>query len=257
MRASWNDFRVSEPEKYELKKVSYGAFPEQEIYLALPKGKKNFPVVVWYHGGGLTGGERECPFRLWNGEYATAEVRYRLSGSQFKGTDSLQDAVKALAWVIEHIASCGGDPAKIFVGGMSAGAYLAAMVGMAPHLLGESGHDFRKLAGLLIISGQMTTHFQIKEDLGYEHRMFRPVIDELAPLYYASPEVPPCIFVTGDFGLDMPARAEENAFLAATLRVLGHKDAEHFSLRGHDHGGAFESCGYLILRFMDRILKGL
>lgn len=29
-----------------------------------PKGKTNAPTVVWFHGGGLTGGKREIPNEL-------------------------------------------------------------------------------------------------------------------------------------------------------------------------------------------------
>ena len=29
-----------------------------------PKNINNFPTIVWFHGGGLTGGEKEIPFAL-------------------------------------------------------------------------------------------------------------------------------------------------------------------------------------------------
>ncbi len=256
MRTAWDDIAFLNQDLYEYEIRDYGTFPDQKIYLSLPKNKRNFPVIVWYHGGGLSGGERECPLSLWNGEYAIAEVRYRLSGKEFKGTDCIEDAAKSLAWILKELSAFGGDPEKVLVGGMSAGCYLAAMVGMAPHLLGGYGFDFWKIAGLVLVSGQMSTHFQIKEDLGYTRKNANPVIDEYAPMFYASAEIPPCIFVTGGFGTDMPARAEENAFFAAVLRSLGHKDAEHFALCGHNHGGSFDSCDFLINQFIQRILNG-
>ena len=33
--------------------------------------------------------------------------------------------------------------------------------------------------------------------------------------------------------------------------------AQHYALGGHDHGGAFESCGWLCAQFVSRILKGV
>lgn len=255
MKGKWDDFMSQGSGSFRLQEISYGEHPDQKIYLSLPKERTDFPLIVWYHGGGMTGGEREFPDDLLNGEYGLAEVRYRLSGKEFKSVDSLADAARALAWVMQHAASLGGDPAKIFVGGISAGAYLAAMVGMAPHLLREYACDHREIAGLVLVSGQMGVHFQMKADLGYPQGMWYPVIDEYAPLYYASAELPPVIFISGDFGCDMPTRAEENAYFASVLRALGHKDVRHYPLSGHTHYGAFRSCGWLCAQFIERIRK--
>lgn len=255
MHADWDGFMTSGNDKFHLKIVSYGEDPEQKIHLSIPKGRKGFPVIVWYHGGGLVGGGREIPDSILNGDFGIAEVRYRLSGKKHNSLDSIEDAGTVLAWVFEHAGSLGGDPEKIFVGGMSAGAYLAALVGMDPHILEKHGFDHRKIAGLMLVSGQMGTHFQVKADLNYPHALWHPVIDEYAPMYYASPDLPPSIFITGDFGCDMPTRAEENAYFASALRAMGHKDARHYVLGGRDHSGAFESCGYLCRQFVQRILK--
>ena len=257
MYGEWKDFMSSGNGKYHLKEVSYGDDPIQKICLSLPKEKKSFPMIVWYHGGGLIGGVRDFPDALMNGEFGVAEVCYRLSGEKYKATDSVEDAAKSLAWVLEHVESLGGESDKIFVGGMSAGSYLAAMVGMAPQLLGKYGFDHKKLAGLLLMSGQMSAHFQLKADLNYPQPTWYPVLNEYAPLYYASPDLPPCIFVTGDFGLDMPTRAEENAYFASVLRAIGHKDAHHYPLSGHDHPSVIESCAWLCHQFILRILKGM
>lgn len=257
MNGKWNDFMLQQNVPFSLKEISYGEYPDQKIYFSLPQNTNSFPVIVWYHGGGMVGGERDLPDELLNGKYGIAEVRYRVSNGQFNSVDSIEDAVRALAWTMEHAAGLGGDPSKIFVGGISAGAYLAAMAGMAPHLLGKYGHDHRKIAGLILVSGQMSTHYQLKTDLGYPHRMWHPVIDEYAPIYYASADLPPVIFVTGDFGCDMPTRAEENAYFASVLRALGHKDARHYSLGGHDHCGVSRNSGWLYVQFIDRLLKSL
>lgn len=255
MKGEWKEFRNERPELYTQRIVRYGDWEQQEIYLTLPKGKTHFPFVIWFHGGGMTGDFRECPSGFWNGEYGTAEVRYRTSGEKFKSTDSLDDGAKSTAFLLEHLPEYGGDPRCVFLGGMSAGAYLAAMVGMAPDLLKKYGRSRAEIAALLLVSGQMTTHFQLKLDLKYRQSAYEPVIDEYAPLFYASREVPPVIFVSGESGLDMPARPEENAFLAATLRSLGHSCARHYALPGHDHGGAFASCDTLLLNFMEEIRK--
>lgn len=255
MVGTWQELEKNCPAGYTLRKIAYGTHEQQEIYLTLPVGKKDFPLVIWLHGGGLTGDERQYPRELWNGEYAAAEIRYRTSGGPFTGLDSLADSVEATAYILGHLSEIGAAPEKIFLGGLSAGGWLGAMIGMNPELLGKYGFDNKCFAGLLLVAGQMTTHFQLKRDLGYASTDYEPVIDQYAPLRYASRDVPPVIFITGAPGLDMPARAEENAFMAATLRSLGHPDAEHYALPEHDHFGSFCSCDYLLLKFMDRILN--
>ena len=111
-----------------------------------------------------------------------------------------------------------------------------------------------RAAGLLLISGQMTTHFQVKADLGYPGEQFAPVIDALAPMRYCSKHLPPMLLVTGESPLEMPARTEENAFMAASCRALGHPKCEHYILGGHDHGSCVDSCDHLALRFIDEVL---
>jgi len=44
-----------------------------------PKHVKNFATIVWFHGGGLTGGSKEIPKALMDKGYAVIGVGYRLS----------------------------------------------------------------------------------------------------------------------------------------------------------------------------------
>lgn len=44
-----------------------------------PADRKGFPTVVWFHGGGLTGGRREIPKALCVKGFAVVGVDYRLA----------------------------------------------------------------------------------------------------------------------------------------------------------------------------------
>lgn len=256
MLENWKSFFQLQPGKYDFSKVSYGrGLPKQELYLGIPKGKKGFPTIVWFHGGGLVGDGADVPMKVPNGEYAAVGVRYRLSDGHDTGLDSLEDAVLSVVWVLEHIREYGGDPERVFLGGTSAGAWLAAMVGMNPQLLAKYGYDNRKFLGLMLVSGQMGTHFQLKIDLKYKKESWAPVIDEYAPLNYVSKDLPPILLITGEPGLDMPTRVEENAYLAACLREVGHPDVRHCILGGHAHGIVHLSSDMLLLEFIDRQLR--
>ena len=61
-----------------------------------PVGKTGFSTVVWYHGGGLTGGQREIPEALKDKGLAVVGVEYRLSPA-VKVADCVDDAAAAAA----------------------------------------------------------------------------------------------------------------------------------------------------------------
>ena len=170
--------------------LRYGAHERQTIRCRVPRGAKGSPVIVWFHGGGLVNGSYECPQMLFNGRFLIAEPLYRFS-PEATPPEILEDAAAAVGLLWKQLDELGGDRNKLFLGGISAGAWLSAMLGMDPDRLAPFGIDIRKLAGLLLVSGQMTTHFQLKADLEYPGDRFRPVIDRYAPLHFVAKELAP------------------------------------------------------------------
>ncbi|MBT2407537.1 MULTISPECIES: alpha/beta hydrolase [unclassified Streptomyces] len=87
-------------------------------------------AIVWLHGGGFVFGDldTEHPWaaRLAEGSGAVViSVGYRHS-PEHRFPAALDDAYAVLTWAAEHAAELGIDPARIAVGGHSAGAGLAA-----------------------------------------------------------------------------------------------------------------------------------
>ncbi len=130
-----------------------------------PKNINNFPTIVWFHGGGLTGGEKEIPFALKEKGFAVVGVNYRLS-PKVKAPEYIDDAAAAVAWVFKNIKNYGGDTSLIFVSGYSAGAYLTNMIGLDKKYLAKHNIDANNIAGLISLSGQAITHFTIREERG-------------------------------------------------------------------------------------------
>jgi|GEM_PF-2662827 len=103
------------------------------ITLPDPAPKKPVPVVVFYHGGGWSGGTREdmmsrCPLVTQLG-YVGASVEYRLSAvAPFPA--QIQDCKCAVRYLRANAAKYGIDPDRIAVWGCSAGGHLAAMMGL-------------------------------------------------------------------------------------------------------------------------------
>ncbi len=223
-------------------KEFYETHPENgercALDLTLPEGHSGFATIVWFHGGGLTGGVKHTPMELTLDPVhpnAVVACGYRLADPQgTPGITCLEDAAAALAWVIRHIAEYGGDPRKIFVSGHSAGAYLTCMLGMDPRWLQAQGCDYRQIRGLIPISGQCITHFTLRAERGIP--MEQPLCDDLAPLYYVgTPNLPPILLTTGDSELEMCGRQEENAYFCRMLKLNGHQDVRHRTFQGYGH----------------------
>lgn len=119
--------------------------PQSEdcLYLNIwaPEDAGPFPVFVWIHGGGFTGGRAFEP--IYDGTDFAREgivsisVAYRLGvfgfldyepllGQPYAGTanNGLHDLITALSWIQENVHAFGGDPNRVTIGGESAGAKL-------------------------------------------------------------------------------------------------------------------------------------
>ena len=220
-----------------------------------PKDKKNYTVFVWFHGGGISAGKKHLfPREFPEKGIGVVAVNYRLS-PKIKANEAIWDAAEAVAWVLGNIEKFGGDPKRVFIGGHSAGAYLAGMVGFDPQYLEKFGYKNTDLAGMCLISGQMTTHFRVKSDLKYSGGQFLPVIDKYAVLSFVENDISPLLIVTGDDELEWPCRVAENRLLIASVKKIGKSPlARMFVLGGYGHDCAKPSAG-LIYNFISDCLK--
>lgn len=214
-----------------------------------PAGEKGYATVVWFHGGGLRGGERFIPAELQEQGLAVVAVNYRLS-PKVKCPVYIDDAAAAVAWVFKHIAEYGGDPAKIFVSGHSAGGYLTSMVGLDTRWLAKYDVDANDIAGLIPFSGHAITHFTMRKERGIPGT--QPIVDEWAPLYHVRADAPPLVLITGDRELELLGRYEENAYLMRMMKVAGHEQTVLYELQGFDHGGMDKPAHSILLKHVKK-----
>jgi acetyl esterase len=95
------------------------------------------PLLVYFHGGGYVIGDVEsydglARFFAAEGGIAVLSVEYRL-GPEHRFPRAHEDAFAAFAWAQREAAALGVDPARIAVGGDSAGGGLAASLGAFAH----------------------------------------------------------------------------------------------------------------------------
>ena len=139
--------------------IAYGPLPRERLDIYTPAAAKpaaGWPVVVFFYGGSWTSGER-ADYRFVGAALAargvlTLVADYRLY-PEVRYPDFLRDSALALAWGLDQAARLGGDPARLFVMGHSAGGYNAAMLALDPRWLAATGHRPQELAGWIGLAG--------------------------------------------------------------------------------------------------------
>ena len=111
------------------------------------------PVMLWIHGGGFTEGDASTlidPEYLLDEDVVFVSVQYRLgllgffaveNSTELNGNLGLKDQQEAMRWVQRNIAFFGGDPSKVTIFGVSAGA-----VSVHSHILSPSARGLFRAA---------------------------------------------------------------------------------------------------------------
>ena len=76
-----------------------------------PTDRQDAPVVVWFHGGGIEGGEKHIDPQLRNSGLVVVAANYRLL-PKAPIDDILDDAAAAVAWTYKNIAKYNGSIAR-------------------------------------------------------------------------------------------------------------------------------------------------
>lgn len=98
----------------------------------LPEQHQGAPLLVFYHGGGFVVGDLDthdeaCRLLCHYGRMQVLSIDYRLA-PEYPAPAAVDDCIAALKWAKAHAAELGADPARICVGGDSAGGNLSAVV---------------------------------------------------------------------------------------------------------------------------------
>ncbi|MGN1345233.1 MAG: alpha/beta hydrolase, partial [Eubacteriales bacterium] len=204
--------------------IAYRAFPECRMDFYIPKGNaEKTPMYLHFHGGGLESGTRREPYILELAErygIAVASADYRMYPNA-RFPEFIEDAAAACAYVVQKAA---GKYPKIFVGGSSAGAYLAMMLYFAPDYLASVGLRAENFAGFVLDAGQPTTHFNVLRERGLDPRAVR--VDEASALYFVDRPIqnpadkPPMLVINAE--RDMENRREQTMLLLGVMKTFGY-----------------------------------
>jgi acetyl esterase/lipase len=149
------------------KDISYDKTPcsnpaKHRLDLFLP-AKAGFATVIFFHGGGLTFGDKDQTFGPADvyanfGRYlatrgiGAAVVNYRLI-PEVSWNEQLTDVGRSVAWVQRNIKTYGGKPDALFLSGYSAGGQLASRVALDPKIWWSCEVDIGLIRGVMIVSG--------------------------------------------------------------------------------------------------------
>lgn len=217
-----------------------------------PEDMKDVPVVVWFHGGGLTGGNKHIPQELENSGHVVVAVNYRLL---HKATidETIDDAAAAVAWAFANAEKYNGSSKKIFVSGHSAGGYLTDMIGLEKKWLSKYGIDADNIVALLPFSGQCITHYALREPKGIGP--LQATIDEYAPLTHIRKDAPPIVIISGDREMELFGRYEEQAYFWRMLKLCGHPDVTLYEMQGFNHGDMASPAFHVMKDHIKRLLE--
>lgn len=157
--------------------------PKRQLDLYLPGGR-DFPIVVFVHGGGWAWGDRTQSFGgadvyrnigrfLASKGIGAAVIGYRLVWP-LDWQSQVGDVARAVAWVQAQAGPRGGARNRIFLMGHSAGAQLAARVATDPAWLEREGGTPAGICGVVAVSGA-----------GYDLGDIDTYRDGFDPLYFA------------------------------------------------------------------------
>ena len=242
--------------------VEYARVDGQRLMLDLhmparpPEGRRSPPLVVWVHGGAWRSGSRnDMPLGgLVERGYAVASVDYRLSTTA-RFPAQVHDIKAAVRFLRARRRAYGYDAAAVAVAGNSAGAHLAALVGVTnghPDLEGTVGDNLSErsdvqavislygMSNLTTILAQSTPHGlgvrvpALQLLLGAQPQDMPDLARLASPVFHVDPRDPPLLLIHGDQDPQTPVNQ--------SLELQGRYEALKLPCRlvvlhGSAHGG--------------------
>jgi len=179
---------------------------KHKLDLYLPKDKKNFPVMIFLHGGFWRSGDRSW-YALLGNRFAKAGIgvvvpSYRLMPKN-PHPAQIEDAAAAFAWVHSRIHEYGGDATRIYLTGHSAGGHLASLLALEPAYLKKYDISPAAIRGVASMSGVYNVGTL---------REFQAADDDPSPIHHVHPQAPPFLltYCQWDY-LDLPKQARDFA----------------------------------------------
>jgi acetyl esterase/lipase len=209
-------------DQFELTRdLPYGAGARQRLDVYRPRAAaRPAPVIVFLYGGRWQSGSKD-EYRLLGDALTRRGVvavvpDYRLY-PEVRFPAWVEDGARAVRWVRDNIARFGGDPARIFVAGHSAGAHTVALLALDGHYLRDAGVPAGAVRGFVSLAGPVATTWtaaDVRALMGP-----REGWPATYPATHVGAKGPPLLLLHGS--KDRTVSVENSVRLAARLRERG------------------------------------
>lgn len=216
--------------------VAFGDHPQQRLlaYRPAEPAETPLPVLVFFHGGGWHSGRPEdyaFVARNFAPEgFVVVTAGYRLNADG-RYPAMLEDGAAALRWVRDNAADLGGDPARIYLMGHSAGAYNAVMLALDPQWLASEGLPPDTIKGAIGLAGPYD-FYPFDTDSSRNAFGHAAAPETTQPIMFVRADAPPLLLATGSE--DTIVRPRNSVALARALTAAG-RPSEPVVFEGMDH----------------------
>ncbi len=248
--------------------LAYGKDAKQRLDVYAPRGAAGAPVVVFFHRGEWTKGDKSevsyKPKFLNEQGIVLVSANYRLS-PDVTHPAHIRDVAAAVRWVYDHAAEFGGSPQKIVVMGHSAGCHLVALLALDPRYLADVKLRPSDLRGVVAWSGgAYDLVAKVKAGGSYAPYIRQAFGDSEAAWRDASPmahvgdakPLPPFLFASVQAGSDSHQAAAQLAGLIKDAKgrasVVVLEDRTHASAN-HLLGARDDMTGATLLDFIREV----
>ena len=221
--------------------LPYGDHHLQRYNVFAPRGARDAPVLVFWHGGGWTNGYRDyatfmAPHVTRLGMVLVAPS-YRLAPAHPLPA-AFEDGLALLNVLTRNIAALGGVPDRLYLSGHSAGGHLATLVALRTAEQRNAGLPEKAIRGCLPISGIMDLYHPAPPPASLEERVYTMVLrtpeedSVMSPLCWTVGNRLPMLLSYGERDSERVIRS--NRRLLAMLRLQGGAVAVRVEA-GKDH----------------------
>ncbi len=217
--------------------LSYGPLPQQtlDVYRPThPDPKRG--VVVFFYGGDWQNGTKDDYAFVGQAFASRGFVAVLPNYREYPAVTFpafVMDAARAVRWTHDHAATFGGDAARLYLSGHSAGAHIAALVTLDGHYLRDVGLDRSAIRATAGLSGPYD-FVPPPGDRGAFGMALNDTHPNLAiePIHFVDGRAAPMLLVQGD--QDTTVNPDNATHLAAAIRSAGGSvEVKRYPSRAH------------------------